>query len=236
MNLKAFYDYIRDDFKLNAKNILGFDFILKEAFEQQIPLWSLAYILATTWHETAHTMQPIEEYGKGKGRKYGKPDGPYGKVYFGRGYVQLTWLRNYELASKKLGVDFVKYPEKVMEPQYAVRILFEGMKDGWFTGKSLKDYVDNIDEVDKEDLREFTNARRVINGTDKQILIGQYAIKFEYALKEAGWPTEGSKKPVQEIFKTSGTQQPPETKPSVQPSNGFLRAILALLKAVFRMR
>ncbi len=37
-------------------------------------------------------MQPIEEYGRGKGRKYGAPAGPYGKIYFGRGYVQLTWL------------------------------------------------------------------------------------------------------------------------------------------------
>ena len=30
-----------------------------------------AYVLATTYHETAHTFKPIEEYGKGKGRKYG---------------------------------------------------------------------------------------------------------------------------------------------------------------------
>ena len=31
----------------------------------------LAYMLATTFHETARTMQPIEEYGKGKGKTYG---------------------------------------------------------------------------------------------------------------------------------------------------------------------
>ena len=30
-----------------------------------------AYILATTWHETATTMLPIAEYGKGGGRPYG---------------------------------------------------------------------------------------------------------------------------------------------------------------------
>ena len=30
----------------------------------------LAYVLATAFHETAATMQPIREYGKGKGKKY----------------------------------------------------------------------------------------------------------------------------------------------------------------------
>jgi putative chitinase len=54
----------------------------------------LAYMLATAFHETAHTMQPIEEIGHGKGRKYGTPVN--GHVYYGRGYVQLTWDYNYK--------------------------------------------------------------------------------------------------------------------------------------------
>ena len=33
----------------------------------------LAYMLATAKWETAHTMQPIEEIGKGRGRPYGVP-------------------------------------------------------------------------------------------------------------------------------------------------------------------
>jgi putative chitinase len=32
----------------------------------------LAYALATTYHETDQHMQPINEYGKGRGRPYGK--------------------------------------------------------------------------------------------------------------------------------------------------------------------
>jgi hypothetical protein len=35
-------------------------------------------------------MQPIEEYGKGRGMPYGKPDPTTGQVYYGRGFVQLT--------------------------------------------------------------------------------------------------------------------------------------------------
>src|SRR5215468_7473566 len=62
----------------------------------------LAYILATTFHETAQTMAPIAEYGKGKGKPYGVPDGPYNQVYYGRGFVQLTWYDNYKKQDAKL--------------------------------------------------------------------------------------------------------------------------------------
>ena len=42
----------------------------------------VAYVLATTFWETARTFKPIEEYGKGKGRKYGIA-GSGGKVLQG---------------------------------------------------------------------------------------------------------------------------------------------------------
>ncbi len=84
-------------------------------------------------------MQPIEEIGKGKGRTYG-PTG-----FWGRGYVQLTWETNYAKATKRLrelglidaDVDFVKTPDLVMKPEYALPILFVGMNEGWFTGRKL---------------------------------------------------------------------------------------------------
>ena len=50
----------------------------------------LAYALATTFHETDQKFQPIEEYGKGKGHKYGQPDPNTHQTYYGRGFVQLT--------------------------------------------------------------------------------------------------------------------------------------------------
>src|SRR6185437_12623114 len=40
----------------------------------------LAYMLATVYHETAATMQPIAEYGKGRGRPYGAVQ-PNGHAY-----------------------------------------------------------------------------------------------------------------------------------------------------------
>lgn len=135
----------------------------------------LAYIFATVYHEVAKTMQPIREWGLGKRYPYGKPDPETGETYYGRGFVQLTHKRNYQLASRKLGVDFVKHPDLVMLPGHAVDILFEGMEQGWFTGKKLSDYI-NDQQVD------YKNARRIINGTDRAELIAGYAVKFEKAL------------------------------------------------------
>ncbi len=126
----------------------------------------LAYILATVWHETAKTMLPIEEYGKGKGKKY------EGK-YYGRGYVQLTWDYNYKKATEKntKGWDFVLHPELALQVEPAMWICFEGMKKGWFTGKKLSDYF-NAEKTDP------VNARRIINGIDKAELITDYYNKF----------------------------------------------------------
>jgi len=126
----------------------------------------LAYILATVWHETAKTMLPIEEYGKGKGKKY---EG----LYYGRGYVQLTWLENYKKATAKnnKGWNFILHPELMLKPECAIWVCFEGMKHGWFTGKKLSDYFNN----EKTDP---VNARRIINGTDCAHLITELYNKF----------------------------------------------------------
>ncbi|QQM29279.1 hypothetical protein JET14_13175 [Martelella lutilitoris] len=219
---------------LSQGQVDGIEAILDEAEKRGTQLDYLAYMLATVYHETAHTMQPIEEYGKGKGREYGQPDGPYGKVYYGRGFVQLTWLFNYEKASKKLGVDFVRYPELVMDLKNATAILFDGMAEGWFTGKSLSDYLDGVDEPDAEDLREFSNARRIINGTDKQVMIGKYALAFETALKAGGYTAKAVEKSPQ---KPAQSDPPPDapTQPETPPSAWaafFMAAIKAIAKAL----
>lgn len=135
----------------------------------------LAYMLATAYHETAFTMQPIEEYGKGKGRKYGVPQGPHQKVYYGRGYVQLTWDFNYQKAERELGAPFYSRPELALDPKHAADIMIRGMREGWFTGKKLSDYLGT----------DYLNARRIINGTDRAETIAGYARKFEAALLAA---------------------------------------------------
>jgi predicted chitinase len=130
-----------------------------------------AYVLATVEHETAGTFRPVEEYGKGKGRSYGKPHPQTGQTYYGRGFVQLTWLRNYEKYSRIIGVDLVNHPEKACEPNIALFILVHGMKHGNFTGASLPRYV-NQRQTD------FYNARRVVNGLDRAKHIANLARKY----------------------------------------------------------
>jgi len=146
----------------------------------------LAYILATVFHETAATMQPIAEYGKGRNRVYGKKVRMNGKpydlphIYYGRGYPQLTWLDNYEVMTKRakragLNYDYVNNPDLMLLPEPSIFALYEGMLYGLFTGKELDDYI----WLNKCD---YYNARRIVNGLDKAPLIQGYAYKFEKSL------------------------------------------------------
>jgi putative chitinase len=127
-------------------------------------------------------MQPIEEYGKGKGRKYGTNTKMNGtkytdttNIFYGRGYVQLTWYENYQKASKALGQDFIQHPELVMTPANASEIMFTGMSQGWFTGRKLGDYFNPTTE-------DWVNARRIINGLDKANTISGYAKQYYAAI------------------------------------------------------
>jgi putative chitinase len=136
------------------------------------PRW-LAYILATTYVETDKKMWPIEEYGKGQGKDYGT-------VFYGRGYVQLTWEENYNRASAALSLiddrDLVAHPQLALDSLIAARIMFRGMAEGWFTGKKLGDYFDA--ETDDP-----IGAREIINGHDRDAEIASYHAEFLDALK-----------------------------------------------------
>lgn len=163
-----------------------------------LPLSWCAYALATAYHETAHTMQPIREFGGPKyltrmydvtgsrpalARQMGNTEPGDGVKYCGRGYVQLTWKVNYAKAGAKIGVDLVNHPDRAMIPANAARIMREGMVEGWFTGKRLKDYLPTRLGF----LSQYQQARRIINGTDKAALIAGYAMQFEAALVKGGW-------------------------------------------------
>ena len=243
MNRKAFYDALRPTLgALTQANVVGFELVLTEAEKRDTELNHLAYILATAWWETGKTMQPVKEAywlseaWRLKNLRY--------SPYYGRGLVQLTWEANYRKASDLYGVDFVANPDLVMEPAHSVAILFDGMRDGWFTGKDLDDYIDDVDESDDEDLREFANARRIVNGTDRQIEIGKLAIVFEKALKAGDYgvapaqpesapvPPPPDVEPVGDAQSASGGSQP--TFGDYQGASGGFRALLWALLALFR--
>lgn len=154
--------------------------------DEFVPESWLAYVLATTYHETGTVMVPIAEYGLGNGHPYGEPDPVTGQVYYGRGYVQLTWKENYQkaedividLATLERNIPFVMNPDLALEPIYAAQIALSGMAQGWFTGKKLSDYLSSA-------RTDYVNARRIINGTDKAELIASYAKEAEEAIRMA---------------------------------------------------
>lgn len=154
----------------------------------------LAYMLATAWHETACTMRPIAEYGKGRGHPYGLPAGPQKLLYYGRGYVQLTWYANYSklraLIKKLLGVDHPldTNPETALDPACAADVMFVGMMQGAFTGKSLSTYFNKIAD-------DPVGARRIINGTDQASRIAGYHRVFLRSLNGATEVSTGTQAP-----------------------------------------
>ncbi|MGX1096500.1 glycoside hydrolase family 19 protein [Amorphus sp. MBR-141] len=233
MDRKAFYDALRPTLgALTQANVVGFELVLSEAERRRTALNQLAYIIATAWWETGKTMQPVKEAywlseaWRRKNLRY--------SPFYGRGFVQLTWEANYRKASDLYGVDFVANPDLVMEPKHSVAILFDGMLDGWFTGKDLDDYIDDVDESDDEDLREFVNARRIVNGTNRQTEIGKLALVFERALRAAGYgapvvqPDPAPVPPLPDV-------EPADAAPSASGgSRSLLQALLSAILALFR--
>lgn len=89
----------------------------------------LAYAVATIEHETAETFEPIPEY-----------NGPYhawiygydgGTQYYGRGFIQLTHLKNYQDFGERIGLGdtLVTNPDVALQPDIAAKILAAFFKD-----------------------------------------------------------------------------------------------------------
>ncbi len=212
MKRDDFYDVVRKDLfrgELSQGQVDGMEAILnfwetppvtpagefKEQWDIRSIGW-LAYMLATAYHETDFTMQPISEKSDRTGDDYftrryedrddlGNTERGDGAKFKGRGFVQLTGRANYTKMTKVVQSfypscpDFTNEPETVKQDEYASVIMFYGMFMGSFTGKALKRYIGDPDKGQKVD---FYNARRIINGLDEAHKIEDYARKFEKAL------------------------------------------------------
>lgn len=173
-NYKKYFGSLNQE-QVDNLNILIDEYDSDDAMER---LTFFAYLLATIYHETAATLKPIAEYGKGKNRSYGKPDSETGKTYYGRGFCQLTWRYNYKKLGDLLGIDLENNPDMAMEVSTATKIIFIGMEKGLFTGKKLSNYF-------TDDKSDFVTARKIINGMDRANLIAGYAKKFMDCLQYA---------------------------------------------------
>lgn len=134
-----------------------------------------AYVLATADHESDR-FATLEEYASGaayEGRAdLGNTRPGDGRLFKGRGYVQLTGRRNYTQYAEKTGIRLVDFPVILMNwPALSAWVIIEGMKTGAYTGRRLDRYVNDGE-------RDFRNARRVVNGLDQADRIAAQAERW----------------------------------------------------------
>lgn len=223
-NRKYLFDLLRNapfGGSLTTAQVKAIEMILDLCEALRLPLYFIAYIMATAFHETGGKMTATTEslnytttalrskfsrerisladadrYGRTKKRAanqsaianliYGGAWGLRnlgnklvgdGWRFIGRGLVQLTGRRNYELFG--LGDN----PEGATDLAKAVEILVKGMVDGVFTGTRLSHYV-------KAGVFDPVGARGVVNGTDKASLIAMHYEAILAALTKAEVKTE----------------------------------------------
>jgi hypothetical protein len=138
----------------------------------------VSYILATAQHESDF-FNTLREYG-GPGylsyldgvngnrwydthgdNEFGEPDYV---TYSGTGLIQVTGRNNFHTVGKKLKAEgiidddmyFVNNPEELQKPEWAAIALVMGMRDGWYTELSLRDFIGTESDM--------INARRIVNG------------------------------------------------------------------------
>ena len=171
--------------------------------EGQLTKASLAYVLATAYHETGGRLQPVEEnlnysaagllrtfpnrFTAAQAARYARqPQQIANRAYANR-------LGNGDEASgdgwryrgrglvqitgrlnyRTFGLE--EHPELALDPAPAVEILFTGMIEGRFSGRKLSEFFN-------ERHRDWQGARQIVNGSDRADDIAGYARVFFDAL------------------------------------------------------
>ena len=109
---------------------------------------------------------------------YLKDDG-IEQVYYGRGYVQLTWWSNYAKAGASIGLGYqlLLDPDMVKRPEVAYMLMSYGMVTGkiFANGHTFDDYL-------YDGVSNYEGARRMVNGRDHAADIAAIARKIEKVL------------------------------------------------------
>jgi predicted chitinase len=244
MDRKALFDAIRKPLfggRLTSSQVAGITRLLdvwEKHYAADGSCEELAYDLATSYHETAATMQPILERGPRKyfdkyetGTRLGKILGNTkpgdGYRFRGEGDVQNTGRANAIKATRRLNkmfslnIDLEANPSLRGDPIISAHSLFLGNREGWWTGKALGRFIDGIDDRDDDDVKEYIAARGVVNGSDKAMKIAAHALVFETALRGAGYGIKPTPSVISEPEPIVGT-------------GGIFRYIIAAIAALFR--
>lgn len=247
MNRSVFYAALRRrgsgvfGTSLSQKQVDGVNAILDEAEKRGTSLFHLAAILSEAYHETGGQMEPVKEtvYANSKDRnpsdatviarlenafKAGKlpwVKTPYWRDgWFGRGLIQLTHKDNYD----KFGVT----KQSALDLKASVRVMFDGMEKGLFTGKKLSDYDYLITKNPAVPGFKYYSSRAVVNGDVGAVgpKIQEYGEAFEAALRAAGYEAVA--------VPTPKPEQPAKIEPQPAPAKAhWLARLLEALANIF---
>ncbi len=176
----------------------------------------LAYVMATAWHETQ--LRPVREGFKktdAAARKhvawmyrkhlivlpYHLPDPVTGHVYYGRGYVQLTWAVNYKKLGAAIGMGDALYrnPDLVLKPEIASKVLFVGMIKGKFRYSKRRHPRgwQKLKLFFNDRASNWSGARNIINGDLRKNgrRVGSYGKKYFKAIRLVSKPPADEETP-----------------------------------------
>jgi putative chitinase len=110
---------------------------------------------ATIAIETKNFLPEKEKLAKPTESVYVKQIKYYNTGFYGRGFIQLTWQKNYAAAGKALGIDLVGNPDLALDPAIAAKIA------AWFFVDKGIQYECNR--------RDWPMVRRMVNGPNYRL-------------------------------------------------------------------
>ena len=155
--------------------------IIKTCFENEVTQHAqIACVLANCQHETQNFVYSEEIDGRNQAKLLGYRGGI---EYFGRGYIHLTHIDNYQKADSKLDLSgkLTRNLDYATNPNIAAKTAVIGMRDGWFTGLGLKRWIDGDKGWITEDGLSYYYARQIVNGDFKTTNTAEIA--KEWSLK-----------------------------------------------------
>lgn len=144
----------------------------------------VAYILGTCWHECF--FKCIKEI---PSKKVGSQIWRWQQRYFpqgwyGRGFSQLTWKKNYLKFSPVVGIDLVKNPDAVLDAKVGAKILVFGMMNGSFVALGLYSNTKLSKYFAEGGEPDWIGARKIVNGTFKADEVAIKSGHILYAMVE----------------------------------------------------
>ena len=141
----------------------------------------IGYIIGTVSHESAFLpRREIRANPVTQPSLYKLQERYWRTGYYGRGYIQITWVDNYRRLGNRIGLgeQLVTNPDLALEPDIAAHIAVVGMHEGLFTGYKLSHFdLPNYGY-------DFVNARKIVNGLDRAELIASYGRYYSSVVKK----------------------------------------------------